>query len=146
MNTSDRGLELIRMFEGLKLIAYPDPGTGAEPWTLGVGHTKGVRRGDVCTEEEGMAWLGEDCKDAEACIEAWVEPELTQNQYDALVSLIFNIGCGNFKASTLLSLINSGNMDGAAGQFKRWNKANGKVMAGLTRRRQAEADLFTEVT
>src|SRR3990167_667104 len=144
MKTSDRGLEFIRVFEGMKLIAYPDPGTGAEPWTIGVGHTKGVRRGDVCTEAEAMAWLREDCAEAETCVESFVESELTQNQFDALVSFVFNCGCGNFKASTLLRLINAGNVEGAAGQFKRWNKANGKVMAGLTRRRQAEADLFME--
>lgn len=145
MEISDRGLELIRSFEGLKLIAYPDPATGGDPWTIGVGHTKGVRRGDVCTEDEAMAWLREDCADAEACVEAWVDPELTQNQYDALVSFVFNCGCGNFKGSTLAKLINAGNLAAVEGQFLRWNKAAGKVMAGLTRRRQAEADLFTEV-
>lgn len=143
MKTSDSGLQFIRVFEGLKLIAYPDPGTGAEPWTIGVGHTSGVRRGDVCTEVEAMAWLREDCAEAEACVEAWVEPELTQNQFDALVSLVFNIGCGNFKASTLLKLVNAGNYTAAEAQFKRWNKAAGNVMAGLTRRRQAEAEMFS---
>lgn len=144
MKISDRGLDLIVAFEGSKIIAYPDPATGGQPWTIGVGHTRGVRRGDVCTEAEAMEWLREDCSDAETCIEELVEPELSQNQYDALVSFIFNVGCGNFRTSTMLTLINSGHISSCAPQFLRFNKAAGKVMAGLTRRRQAEADLFSE--
>lgn len=143
MKISDRGLQLIRISEGLKLIAYPDPGTGAEPWTIGVGHTKGVRRGDVCTESEAMAWLREDCAEAEACVETWVEPDLAQHQFDALVSFVFNLGCGNFKGSTLLKLINAGNFGAAKAQFKKWNKAAGRVLAGLTTRRLAEAEMFS---
>lgn len=141
---SDKGLALIIRFEGLRLSAYPDPGTGAEPWTLGCGHTGGVKPGDTCTEREAMDWLRADCETAEACIDAYVEPELTQHQRDALISWIFNLGCRAFKGSTLLALINAGNFDGVPAQMLRWNKAAGHVMAGLTKRREAESALFLE--
>lgn len=139
---SARGLALIQEFEGLRLAAYPDPATGGGPWTIGYGHTKNVKPGDTCTEAEASEWLRIDCTEAEACIEAWVEPELTQSQFDALIAFIFNLGCGAFRNSTMLRLINAGNFDAAARQFGRWNHAGGKVMAGLTRRRTAEAALF----
>ena len=143
---SDRGLELIAQFEGLRLKAYPDPATGGEPWTIGVGHTGGVKPGDTCTEAEAMAWLREDCAEAEAAVDRYIDVEINQNQRDALISFIFNLGAGNFKSSTLLNLVNAGNFQAAAQQFLRWNKAAGKVMAGLTHRRIAEADLFLEAT
>ena len=141
---SDKGLALIIRFEGLKLSAYPDPATGGEPITIGCGHTGGVKLGDTCTEAEAMDWLRQDCAEAEACIDAHVTADLDQNQRDALISLIYNIGCGNFKGSTLCRLLNAGNFDAAAGQFKRWNQADHKEMPGLTRRRAAEATLFME--
>ena len=144
MPISDRGIALIQQFEGLRLSAYPDPGTGGEPWTIGIGHTGGVQEGDTCTEEQAQDWLRQDCKTAEDCIDAHVEPELTQNERDALISLIYNIGCGNFKGSTLLMLLNAGNMTGAANQFGRWDRAAGRVMAGLQARREAETQLFLE--
>ena len=86
----------------------------------------------------------QDCQEAEDCIDAHVEPELTQNERDALISLIYNIGCGNFKGSTLLMLLNAGNMTGAANQFGRWDRAAGRVMPGLQARREAETQLFLE--
>lgn len=139
---SDKGIALIREFEGLRLEAYPDPATGGEPYTIGIGHTGGVDPGDTCTEEQAEEWLRDDCTAAEQAIDELVEAELSQNQRDALISLIYNIGAGNFKASTLLKLINAGNLEAAGKQFVRWNKAAGKVMAGLTRRREAEAALW----
>lgn len=142
---SDSGLRLIVQFEGIKTRAYPDPATGGEPWTIGVGHTGGVKPGDVCTDEEAMDWLREDCAEAEKTIDELVEVELTQAQRDALISFVFNVGAGNFKASTLLRLINAGNMEAASKQFMRWDKAAGRVMAGLTKRRAAESQLFSEV-
>ena len=142
MNISDAGLDLIIQFEGLKLQAYPDPATGGDPWTIGVGHTGGVQAGDTCTEEQAREWLRNDAGTAERCINQSVQGNLAQNQFDALVSLIFNIGCGNFRKSTLLRMLNNGDDVGAAQQFLVWNKAAGKVMAGLTNRRQAERDLF----
>ncbi len=139
---SDAGLKLIIQFEGIRTRAYPDPATGGEPWTIGVGHTGGVKPGDVCTDQEALDWLREDCAEAEQAIDELVEVELTQNQRDALISFVFNLGAGNFRNSTLLKLVNSGQFDAAAQQFSRWSKANGKKIAGLLRRRKAEADLF----
>ncbi len=144
MTIGAKGIALIQQFEGLRLTAYPDPGTGGEPWTIGIGHTGGVQEGDACTEEQAQDWLRQDCKTAEDCIDAYVEPELTQNERDALISLIYNIGCGNFKGSTLLMLLNAGNMVGAANQFGRWDRAAGQVMPGLQARREAETKLFLE--
>ena len=142
---SDKGIALIQRFEGLRLTAYPDPGTGGDPWTIGIGHTGGVQEGDTCTEEQAQDWLRTDCETAEGCIDAHVEPELTQNQRDALISLIYNIGCGNFKGSSLLKLLNASDFVGAANQFGRWDRAAGRVMPGLQARREAETQLFLEV-
>ena len=142
MKISEAGLQFIKNHEGIRLAAYPDPATGGEPWTIGVGHTGGVNPSDTCTEAEAMDWLRDDCATAEQCIEDHVDVDLTQNQYDALVSFIFNCGCGNFRASTLLKLTNSRSFEGASHQFGRWNKANGKEMAGLTTRRRDESILF----
>lgn len=146
MKVSPRGIDLVKSFESLQLKAYPDPATGGKPWTIGYGHTEGVKQGDTCTEAEADAWLLEDCSVAEEAINDWVDVELTQNQYDALVSLTINIGIGNFKSSTLLKLVNLGQIGAAAKQFGRWNKAAKRVMAGLTKRRTAEASLFLEAT
>src|SRR4051812_37911101 len=99
--------------EGCKLTAYPDPATGGEPYTIGVGHTGGVRAGDTCTEEQAREWLRRDAQTAVRCVNASVKGNLTQNQFDALCSLVFNIGCGNFGKSTLLRRLNEGD-DAAA--------------------------------
>lgn len=143
MQTSDRGLEFIKHHEGLETKAYPDPGSAdGNPWTIGVGHTNGVKKGDTCTVEQAMAWLREDVHGAEAAVNRLVKVALTQDEFDALVSFVFNVGAGAFENSTLLRLLNAGDYDGAAAQFKRWNKNDGRVMAGLTRRREAEARMF----
>ena len=142
MKTCDAGVALIKSFEGLRLNAYPDPATGGVPWTIGYGSTKGVCQGDCITEQEADAKLREDLFDAEQCVDDYVTVQLTPNQHGALVSLVFNIGCGNFRSSTLLRMLNAGDPSAAAGQFTRWNRANGQVMAGLTRRREAERTLF----
>jgi lysozyme len=142
---SQRGISLIVQFEGIKTRAYPDPATGAEPWTIGIGHTGNVQPSEVCTDDEAMDWLREDCKAVEQAIDELVEPELTQNQRDALISFVFNVGIGNFRNSTMLKLINASNLGAAAQQFQRWNHAAGQVMPGLTERREAEAALFMEV-
>lgn len=143
MRTSDRGLKFISEHEGLSLTAYPDPGTGAEPYTLGYGHTGGVKPGDTCTEAQAMEWLAEDVREAEQAIERLVTVPLTQDMFDALVSFTFNVGAGNLSSSTLLKLVNAGKFDEAAEQFPRWNRAAGRVMAGLTKRRHAEAAMFS---
>ena len=142
MKTSQRGLDFIAEHEGCELTAYPDPGSGGEPWTIGVGHTGGVSPGDTCTTAQALHWLAEDVAEAEAAIARLVKVELTQDQFDALTSFIFNLGAGNFAGSTLLKMVNAGNFDGATGQFVRWDRAAGRVMAGLTKRRLAEAALF----
>lgn len=139
---STKGIALIIKFEGMSLEAYPDPATGGEPYTIGVGRAHGVKPGDTCTEEQALEWLREDCMEAEACIEANVDVELTENQRDALISWIFNLGCGNFRNSTLLKLINAGNLDAVPAQMRRWNKAGGKEMPGLVTRREMEAKVF----
>jgi lysozyme len=143
VRTSDSGLEFIRHHEGLETKAYPDPGSSdGHPWTIGVGHTRGVKKGDTCTVEQAMVWLREDVRDAEAAVLRLVKVPLSQDQFDALVSFVFNVGAGALEKSTLLRMLNSGDYFGAAVQFERWNKNDGRVMAGLTRRRKEERDLF----
>lgn len=139
MNISDEGLALIKRFEGCELRAYND---SVGVLTIGYGHTRGVRTGDTCTQEQADQWLREDVHHAETCIQQCVSSDLTQGEYDALCSFVFNLGCGNFRNSTLLRLINDGRMDEASNEFKRWNKAGGQVLAGLTKRREAEAERF----
>lgn len=142
MKTSQAGLDFIAEHEGLELTAYPDPGSGGEPWTIGVGHTGGVKQGDTCTKHEALQWLSEDVETAENAVNRLVTVELTQSQFDALVSFTFNCGAGNLASSTLLKMVNDEYYDGAKRQFPRWNKAAGREMAGLTKRRHAEAALF----
>lgn len=144
--TSDRGIALIKEFEGLETTAYPDPGNPAtgEPWTIGYGHTRGVQKGDTCTEEQATEWLREDLRASEGAVKHLVDVMLTQNQFDALVSFVFNCGGAAFGNSTLLRLLNQWNYEGAADQFKRWNRGASGVLPGLVRRRAAERDLFLE--
>lgn len=140
MKINAAGLELIKSFEGLRLAAYmPTP---QDVPTIGYGHTDGVQMGDTCTAEEAEAWLREDLAEAEACVEESVAKLLHENEHAALVSLCFNIGRHAFAGSTLVRLLNEGDFDAAQAQFKRWNKQAGVELAGLTRRRAAEADLF----
>ena len=136
---SPEGIALIKRFEGFSPVAYLCP---AGVWTIGYGHTKNVHSGDVIDETEAEELLIDDLFDCFACIDAYVDVPLEQCEYDALCSFIFNLGCGNFKSSTLLKLLNSGDKEGAAKQFKRWDKSNGKPLAGLTKRREAEDKLF----
>lgn len=92
--------------------------------------------------ETAEAWLEADLERFERCVEGAALVPLTQSQFDALVSLAFNIGCGALRGSTLIKRVNEADFEAAANEFERWNKAGGKVMAGLTRRRAAERDLF----
>lgn len=140
MNISDRGLDLIKSYEKLRLKAYkPTPN---DVWTCGWGSTRGVTESTIWTEAQADEALKRDIADAERCINAQVRVPLTQGEFDALCSLVFNIGCGQFKSSTLLMLLNKSDYDGASAQFKRWNKQAGIELAGLTRRRAEEAQLF----
>ena len=132
-------LKMIKHFEGLELNAYQ---SAAGVWTIGYGHTKGVQQGMVISEETADEMLVEELKEYENYINDMVNCPLSQNQFDALVSWVYNLGPANLQASTLLKVLNAGDYAGVPAQIKRWNKAGGKVLEGLTRRRQAEADLF----
>ena len=133
------GLELIKEFEGLRLKAYL---CSAKVWTIGYGHTKGVKKGDTCTQEEADAFLVADVKWVLTAVERTVKVPLTSGQRAAVNSFIFNCGAGAFRTSTLLRKLNAGDYKGAADEFPRWNKAGGKVIKGLVRRRAAERKVF----
>jgi lysozyme len=140
MKTGTKGIELIKHFEGCELEAYK---CAAGVWTIGYGHIKGVTPESVITQEQAEQMLVEELNEYEGYINDMVTTPLSQNQFDALVSWVYNLGGGNLKASTLLKVVNQGEFDGVPAQIMRWNKAGGKVLEGLTRRRQAEADLFS---
>lgn len=143
MKISDAGLALIQSFEGCRLQAYPDPGTGGDPWTVGYGHTgPDVQTGMIITQEMADDYLRQDVEKFEKCVNNAVSDDITQGQFDALVCFAFNVGCAALGKSTLLRHVNAGDDDLAAKEFLRWDKAGGRVMAGLTRRRQAEMELF----
>jgi lysozyme len=137
------GIDLIKSFEGCRLEAYPDPATGGDPWTVGYGSTgPKVVKGLKITQQQAEELLLEDLERFEKGVSNLVTVNISDNQFAALVSFSFNCGLANLKSSTLLKLVNAGKFEEAALQFERWNKAAGKVMTGLTRRRQAERDLF----
>lgn len=143
MNISDAGLALIREHEGLRLESYPDPATGADPWTVGYGHTgPDVSPGLTITADRADEFLRADVAKCEHCIGSLVTVPLDQGQFDALCSFVFNLGCNTLRNSTLLRLLNQGDYSGAQAQFSRWDHAGGKVLAGLTKRRAAEAEMF----
>ena len=143
MEYSKNGAHLTESFEGLRLTAYADPGTGGAPWTIGYGHTGlDVHPGLTITQEQAEELLMQDIKKAAAAVNAKVTGDITQEEFDALVDFVFNVGAGNFAASTLLKKVNSGDIHGAAAEFEKWDMAAGKHMAGLLRRRHAEAEEF----
>jgi len=139
MKTSKNGIDLIKKYEGCKLNAYLCP---AKIWTIGYGHTKNVKAGDKITQEIAEQLLINDLQEPENAINAYCQHALTQNQFDALVSFVFNLGSGAFKSSTLLKRINANMMQLASLEFCKWNKAGGKVLDGLTKRRAEEKSLF----
>lgn len=144
MTPSKACADLVKQFEGCVLKAYPDPGSGGDPWTIGVGATgPGISKGVVWTQQQADDRLMADlARFGRGVWNAIGEKETTQNRFDALVSFAFNVGLGNLLSSTLLRKHVAGDYEGAAAQFIRWNRASGKVMAGLTRRRAAEAALY----
>jgi lysozyme len=139
MKISKNGLDLIKHFEGCELEAYKCP---AGVWTIGYGHIKTAVEGMTITQHQADEMLIEEMNEYEGYINNSVRVDLTQNQFDAMVSWVYNLGNGNLNASTLLKVLNSGDYAGVPEQLLRWNKAGGRVLEGLTRRRQAEADLF----
>lgn len=141
MKTSKEGIDFIASFEGFEAEAYVCPGGKL---TIGYGHTRGVKRGDVVTEAQAKQLLQEDVAEAERYVNAFVHAPLRQNQFDALVSFVFNVGCGNFRRSSLLKEVNcdADNFGDIRPRFMAFVKSKGKVSPGLTRRRKAEADLY----
>lgn len=144
LSPSKSCIDLIKEFEGVKLKAYPDPASGAKPYTIGVGHTgPEVHLGLTWTPAQVDAALKADLVSFTIALRAMLlKANTTQHQFDAMISLMFNIGPGNFKKSSVLLHHNAGRYENAAASFKLWNKAAGKIMAGLTRRRAAEAKLY----
>lgn len=135
-----RGLDLIKSFEGKKLTAYVCP---AGILTIGFGSTgPHVKKGMTITEAEAERLLCDDLERFEAAVEKHTRGHATDNQFDALVSFAFNVGTEALRTSTLLRKHMEGDYAGAAAQFARWNRGGGKVLAGLTRRRKAEAELY----
>ncbi|MFN1150344.1 lysozyme, partial [Serratia liquefaciens] len=139
MKISDKGLKLIQSFEGFREKAYLCP---AGIWTIGYGHTKNLYPGQIISKNDATMRLLGDVSDAERIVRQNVSVQLSQHQFDALVSFVFNLGEGNFVQSTLLKRLNTGDYAGAASQLLRWNKADGRELPGLTRRRRAEKELF----
>lgn len=141
MRISDAGVDLIKAFEGLKLEAYKCP---AGIWTIGYGHTGvGVTSGLSIDEQEAESLLYDDLvKFEDGVNKLTCELDITQGMFDALVCFAYNVGLGNLAKSTLLKLLKQNKVLEASEQFKVWNKAGSKELAGLTRRRNAEAELF----
>ena len=133
-------IDIIKKHEGLRLEAYlPTPN---DVWTIGYGHTHTTKQGLKITEGQAESLLRKDITWVEKAVNTLVVVPLTQNQFDALSSLVFNIGEGAFSSSTLLRLLNAGDYEGAANQFLRWNKQKGVALKGLTKRREEERKLF----
>jgi GH24 family phage-related lysozyme (muramidase) len=143
MRVSEHGIDLIKSHEGLRLMAYPDPGTGGEPWTIGYGHTGNVRPGIAISEEQAEDLLREDLMKFEAAVLELLPIELSQSEFDALVSFAFNVGSYALQTSTLRKRLLAGEPRCQVYQeeMPRWNKGANGPMPGLTRRRQEEADL-----
>lgn len=140
MQINPAGLQLIKHFEGLRLIAYQDV---VGVWTIGYGHTgPDVKPGWVITQGQADQLLENDLQRFEHGVGNAVKVALNANQFSALVSFSYNLGLGNLHSSTLLRLLNQGDYDSAARQFPRWDKAGGRSLPGLLRRRQAEQHLF----
>ena len=139
MKTSQRGINLIKQFEGVRLTAYKCP---AGVYTIGYGHTRGVQRGMKITEEEASAFLAADLRNSEKAVERYDSVyHWNQNEFDALVSFTFNCGAANLR-----SLLRNGrrNRSQIAATLPLYRKAGGKVLTGLERRRAAEKALFLE--
>jgi lysozyme len=142
---SEKGLSLVRQFEGLRTTAYK---CSAGVWTIGYGHTQQVKAGKVITKAQADAFLQLDISKADATIQRLVKVPINQNERDALASFIFNLGAGAFESSTLLKKINEGDKQSAANEFLKWDKFRNPVtkkletLTGLTKRRVAEKSLF----
>lgn len=141
MNIGEAGLSLIKNFESMRHEAYQCP---MGVWTIGYGHTSGVQPGEVITTEKAETLLRQDVKFAEQAIVQLVTVPLTQNEFDALASFVFNIGGNKFRTSTLLKKLNSGDYRSAADELLQWSHGGGKTLPGLMRRRIAEKTLYLQ--
>lgn len=144
MQLSKNGLNLIEHYEGLRLFAYQD---SIGLWTIGYGTTvyptgTRVAKGDACTVDQANSYIQHDLQKFEKGVNDLIHVPLNQNQFDALVSFSYNLGLSNLASSTLIKLVNQKQFDAAANEFQKWNRAGGKIISGLTIRRQAEANLF----
>ena len=142
MKISKNGIDLIKRFEGCRLTSYKCP---SGVYTIGYGHTDGVKKGLKISQKQAEIFLKEDIAEFENGVKKAVSVPLTQNQFDALVSFTYNIGLGAFKTSTLLKKLNAKDYGGASKEFLRWNKSNGVILNGLKRRRNAEKALFDKI-
>jgi len=139
MTPSQKCIDLVKYFEGFEDRAYLCP---ANVWTIGYGRTRNVKEGDIVSEPQAERDLQEELIEFGEQVHRVVDSELTQQEFDALTSWTYNLGIGNLQSSTLLKKLNAGDKDSVPSEMLRWNKAAGKVLAGLTKRRQAEADLW----
>ena len=141
MEASDLLIKKITEFEGFSNTAYRCP---AGKWTCGIGHTSGVTATTTCLKSEAEQWLKEDLAPVEAYVNT-IEQVRTQGQYDALVDFAYNLGIGNLKSSTLLRKIKAGaSTEDIQEQFRRWVYVGGKVLKGLVKRREWEAQRWAE--
>ena len=142
MKVSQECVDLVKFFEGFEANAYLCP---ANVWTIGYGRTRNVQEGDVVNERQAERDLLEELDEFANQVLNTVKVELLQHQLDALTSWTYNLGVGNLQSSTLLKKLNTGDYESVPSEMVRWNKAGGKVLAGLTRRREAEAELWAKV-
>lgn len=154
MKTNPEGIAICHHFEDCRLESYPDPKTGGDPWTIGWGHTAGVKEGDTCTQEQADEWFREDLGFAESIVSNKFLVHLNEDQFSALVSLIYNVGAGkigqrdgivnlkNGNRSTLHKMLHQGKIEEAAAQFVKWISPGTNVERGLLHRRVAERALF----
>ena len=141
MKVSQECIDLVKFFEGFEPKAYLCP---ANVWTIGYGRTKNVKEGDELNELQAERDLLEELEEFAEQVLNTVKVDLEQNELDALTSWTYNLGVGNLQSSTLLKKLNSGDKNSVPSEMIRWNKAAGKVLAGLTRRREAEAKLWVK--
>lgn len=139
MQVSEKGISLIKKFEGCRLLAYQD---SVGVWTIGYGHTRGISRNDKISQEQADTFLLHDIELAVKDVNRLVKVTLNSNQFDALVSFTFNLGARNLSSSTLLKKLNAGQPDMAANEFGRWIFAGERISSGLVKRREAEKNLF----
>ena len=139
VRTSGQGVALIKKFEGCELEAYQ---CSANVWTIGYGHTRGVKEGDEISADKAEYILLEDLIEFEKYVDQLVTVSLNQDQFDALVAWTFNLGPTNLKKSTMLLRLNDGQYNEVPAEMARWNRSGGEVLEGLKRRRKAEGLLF----